>query len=154
MVGVAQASIANNAAGIVALGGYVALVNTTASVTRGYYGSTSTTVKKASAASSRAAGAFCQFLKTGSTPDAILFGAPDTSGGGTLAWSEVPSGTINGVNAVFTLAHAPIGLLLSKNGLVQRPGSGNDYTLSGSSVTFEAGNIPQTGDVLLASYSY
>jgi hypothetical protein len=47
-VGIAAATIANNAAGLVVVGGYVALVNTTASVSRGDFLFTSTTVKKAS----------------------------------------------------------------------------------------------------------
>jgi hypothetical protein len=81
VVGVAQETIASNAVGLVALEGYVALVNVTASVTRGHYGATGTTVKKATGASARAAGSFCQFLKAGTSPDAILFGVPDTGGG-------------------------------------------------------------------------
>lgn len=79
IVGVAQATIANNASGPVALEGYVALVNVTASVTRGHYGSTAPTAKKAVGAAARAAGAFCQFLKAGTSPDAVLFGVPDAA---------------------------------------------------------------------------
>lgn len=67
---------------------------------------------------------------------------------------EVPTGTVNGVNAVFTLSAAPSGvsLQLYKDGMFQRAGSGFDYTLAGSTVTFEAGNLPQTGDNLFAIY--
>lgn len=74
----------------------------------------------------------------------------------TFVWNETPGGTVNGSNAAFTLAGGPSpsnSLLLFKNGMLQRAGSGNDFTLSGSTVTFEAGNIPATGDVLLASYT-
>jgi hypothetical protein len=71
-----------------------------------------------------------------------------------FVWNEVPSGTLNGVNAVFTLAYTPVvgKLMLFKNGILQKVGSGNDYTISGSTISFQAGNIPGTSDVLLASY--
>lgn len=108
-VGIAQEDIANNAAGYVATHGYVELVTVAASVTRGHYGSTSTTVKKASGAAARAAGAFCEFLKGGTTPSAILFGPPDaamswkrpvraaTTAAGTLATSFENGDTVDGV---------------------------------------------------------
>src|SRR5216683_3557106 len=56
--------------------------------------------------------------------------------------NEVPSGTINGVNATFTLANTPVAGSehLHKNGLRQSPGSSNDYTISGVTITFNAGN--------------
>lgn len=76
--------------------------------------------------------------------------------GHTHVWNATPTGTINGSNATFTLAAPPSpagSLLLFKNGMLQRAGSGNDFTLSSSTVTFEAGNVPATGDVLLASYT-
>ena len=67
---------------------------------------------------------------------------------------ETPTGTIDGENDEFTLANVPIAgsVALYKNGLRQRAGAGNDYTISGDTITFEAGNIPQPGDVLLADY--
>jgi hypothetical protein len=71
--------------------------------------------------------------------------------------NETPSGTINGVNAVFTLAFDPnpdSSLRLSLNGLRMHSGAGNDYTLSGVTITFETNQIPQTGDTLLADYRY
>lgn len=71
-----------------------------------------------------------------------------------FTFSEAPSGTINGSNDTFTIAATPEAgtLQLYKNGIRQRAGAGNDYTLSGTTITFEAGNIPQTGDILLADY--
>jgi len=63
----------------------------------------------------------------------------------------VPSGTVNGTNAVFTLSPAPSppeSLALTRNGLVQK--SGSDYTLAAGTITFTSGAIPQTGDTLLA----
>lgn len=71
-----------------------------------------------------------------------------------LAWNEAPAGTIDGVNLTFTLAHAPVGMILSLNGLIQNPGAGNDYTLSGSAITFNALNTPRPGDIILATYRY
>lgn len=68
--------------------------------------------------------------------------------------NEIPSGTVNGINAAFTLANTPTSGTqhIYKNGIRQRAGSGSDYTISTATVTFEAGNIPQTGDILLADY--
>lgn len=66
---------------------------------------------------------------------------------------ETPAGLINGSNATFTLANIPSpgpSLALYRNGLLQQQGL--DYTLSGNTITFLAGAIPQPGDTLLASY--
>lgn len=72
----------------------------------------------------------------------------------TPVFNDTITGTVDGQNATFKLTAAPVGqsLMLFKNGLLQRPGAGNDYQLSGSTITFEPGNIPQTGDVLMAFY--
>jgi hypothetical protein len=66
---------------------------------------------------------------------------------------ETPAGLVNGSNAVFTLADAPApdtSLALYRNGLLQKRAV--DYTISGNTITFTAGSIPQDGDVLAASY--
>ncbi|MGC2656621.1 MAG: hypothetical protein WA324_01495 [Bryobacteraceae bacterium] len=66
---------------------------------------------------------------------------------------ETPGGTINGGNATFTLANAPspaTSLDLYRNGLVQSVGV--DYRISGNTITFLPGSIPQTGDLLQAFY--
>lgn len=71
-------------------------------------------------------------------------------------WNEIPAGNINGSNSTFTLSGTPLptsSLFLFKNGLAQRVGSGNDYTLAGNIITFQAGNIPESGTNLLASYT-
>ena len=77
-----------------------------------------------------------------------------TPAGANFVDAETPSGTIDGANDTFTLGFAPDGdsLALFKNGLLMREGSGNDYQLSGSTVTFEADQVPATGDILLAFY--
>lgn len=59
---------------------------------------------------------------------------------------DVPSGTINGVNATFTVTQTYAVYLLFVNGLEQKLTV--DYNISGSTITFIAGAIPQTGDTL------
>lgn len=86
LIGVAQGDIANNATGYVAIVGYVELVNVSSSVTRGHYGFTHSVAKQAAGAAARTVGAFCQFLKGGTTPSAILFGPPDAVG--VIAWKQ------------------------------------------------------------------
>ncbi|MDP9112716.1 MAG: hypothetical protein M3O20_03430 [Acidobacteriota bacterium] len=69
--------------------------------------------------------------------------------------AETPAGSVNGVNAAFTLAFAPApatSLIIFRNGLLQTHSF--DYSLSGNVVTFLAGSLPQTGDELIASYRY
>lgn len=65
---------------------------------------------------------------------------------------ETPTGSINGSNAVFTLANTPTAgsVTVFLNGLAQQPGAGNDYTISGGTVTFAA--APLTGEKVLVSY--
>lgn len=64
-------------------------------------------------------------------------GPPDT---------EVPNGTINGTNAVFTLSRVPTVVSVFKDGIKLKAGTG--YILSGNTVTFQAGYIPQSGDTV------
>lgn len=65
---------------------------------------------------------------------------------------EVPTGAINGVNTTFTLANTPESgtEMVFLNGLLQNLGAGNDYTISGTTITFN--DAPATGDVLLVTY--
>jgi hypothetical protein len=67
---------------------------------------------------------------------------------------EIPSGTINGANATFTLANTPTTGTeeVFVNGILQNVGAGNDYTISGATITFLTGAIPQTGDSVLVTY--
>jgi hypothetical protein len=77
--------------------------------------------------------------------------------GPTFVFNEIPSGTINGSNATFTVAYSPSpssNLMLFKNGLLQLAGAGNDFTLSGATITFLSGNLPQTGDNLSCTYTH
>jgi hypothetical protein len=91
----------------------------------------------------------------------ILYGGPQGPKGdpgglmGNIAINEVPAGTKNGSNKTFTLAHTPVGqILLSWNGQIMTPGVGNDYTLSGTTITLLATVGPASSDVLLAFYPY
>ena len=78
---------------------------------------------------------------------------PCGGGGPQFVDLEVPGGVVDGVNANFTLANPPnpaTSLVLFRNGVEQTPGA--DYTLTGSTVQFLAGAIPQPGDSLTAWY--
>ncbi len=67
---------------------------------------------------------------------------------------ETPSGTVNGSNTTFTLAQTPVTgtEILFVNGIMQDAGAGNDYTISGGTITFLSGAIPQSGDKIRCSY--
>jgi len=63
---------------------------------------------------------------------------------GVFTDAETPAGTIDGVNAAFTLTGSPTppaSLTLTRNGIVQEQGV--EYLLSGSTATFQPGSIPQ-----------
>jgi hypothetical protein len=76
-------------------------------------------------------------------------------GGGsglTNVYSETPSGTVNGSNTDFTLAHTPSSgtLALYLNGARQK--LTDDYTLVGAVITFLS--APLTNSLILADYAY
>lgn len=97
---------------------------------------------------------------TGNASDCVrVDGSSGPCSGGSVGSSphfidaEIPSGTINGTNAEFELSELPSpanSLMLFRNGLLQRVNS--DFTLSGTTITFLSGAIPQSDDILLASY--
>jgi len=67
--------------------------------------------------------------------------------------NETPTGDLDGVDVTYTLANAPSpagSLHLYLNGIRQKSGGGNDYTLSGSTITFAV--APVSTDVILADY--
>ena len=70
---------------------------------------------------------------------------PGGGSGGTLASVSV-SGTINGVNAAFTLGSNPTIAFVYVNGVLQV--AGTHYTRSGTAVTFDSAWIPGTGDII------
>jgi len=66
--------------------------------------------------------------------------------------NEIPTGTIGGGNTSFDLAFTPAtgSLQVYLNGLLQEPGSGLDYMLSGDDIIFAA--APEVGDIVIANY--
>lgn len=62
---------------------------------------------------------------------------------------ETPTGTVNGINLIFTISATPTQLILTVDGLVMTD-SGIDYTLVGTTITFVAGRAPSTSSVLRA----
>jgi len=64
--------------------------------------------------------------------------------------NEVPTGTINGVNADFTLANTPESgkTMVFRNGVLQIPTT--HYTIAGAVITMN--EAPLTGDSILATY--
>lgn len=81
----------------------------------------------------------------------LMRGGGGTGGSsGTQVWGEVPTGS----GTTFTLAHAPTAgtLRLYRGGSRQLIGVGNDYTLSGVTITFFAS--VSAGENLQADYSY
>lgn len=73
-------------------------------------------------------------------------GPGGSPGGGAVVTGEWPSGTYDGVNAVFALANVPQAgtVVLFRNGLRERQGT--SYVVSGATVTFTAPPLP-TDDV-------
>lgn len=65
---------------------------------------------------------------------------------------ESPSGIINGANTDFELSASPLSntLLVFLNGLLQEEGSGKDYVLSGTTITFLY--APESGDIIITVY--
>jgi hypothetical protein len=66
---------------------------------------------------------------------------------------EIPAGSIDGTNPVFVLSAAPSpasSLVLHRNGM--KLSAGGDYSISGSTILFAAGAVPQPGDLLVSSY--
>lgn len=65
---------------------------------------------------------------------------------------ETPTGAANGTNTSFVLANTPVvgSESVFLNGILQEPGSGNDYTISVATITYLT--APVTGDKVRVSY--
>ncbi len=93
-----------------------------------------------------------------STTDGYVLSWNDTDGKmewvslGVSTINETPSGLINGSNADFTLVTTPQSgtEMVHLNGLLQESGAGNDYTMSGDTITFII--APITDDIILVTY--
>jgi len=83
---------------------------------------------------------------------AITFTKLPSIGVGNFITRETPSGAVNGSNTTFTLANTPVGGTeqVYLNGILQEPGSGNDYTISGATITYLT--APITGDRIRVTY--
>jgi len=65
--------------------------------------------------------------------------------------NEIPIGNVDGINKVFTLAYTPIvDTVIVFLATIQVPGSGLDYTISGSTITFI--KAPKIGQEVVVSY--
>ena len=71
--------------------------------------------------------------------DGVTAGGWPIGHSGVFVPNETPSGVNNGINATFTLQNAPrnsgSNLMLFIDGILVEPGSGNDYTISGVTLT-------------------
>jgi hypothetical protein len=67
---------------------------------------------------------------------------------------EVPTGDKNGVNQDYDLANTPTAgsEMVFLNGILQNVGAGNDYTISGATITML--DAPKAKDVILVTYWY
>jgi len=65
---------------------------------------------------------------------------------------QTPTGAINSSNVTYTLANTPIvgTEQVFLNGILQEAGAGDDYTISGATITYET--APVTGDILRVNY--
>ena len=72
----------------------------------------------------------------------------------TFVDNETPGGALNATNTAFTLANTPIvgSVTLYRNGILQAPGAGNDYTINAAAITMLT--APKATDNLLASYRH
>lgn len=69
-------------------------------------------------------------------------------------WNERLTGTTNGVNTVFNIAYTPTNsnsLMIFLNGVLQEPGITQDYTVSGTTITFNT--APKAESKITATYS-
>ena len=83
-------------------------------------------------------------------PVTVISGGGGGGTGASYIFGEIPSGTIDGINTTFTISNTPLGLSLFLNG--QRLTEGDDYTLSGSTLTMI--QIPQPTDTFVSDYTY
>lgn len=83
-----------------------------------------------------------------------LFSFPGVPGIGSAIWrSGEPTGNIDSSNTTYTLPSIPDenSLILILDGMLLHAGAGNDYTLSGNTITFTT--APTTGSKLIYSYT-
>lgn len=97
------------------------------------------------------AGTFSRSTSTGGTITLHQINSSNVGSGFPLQGQTTPSGAVNGVNTIFTLASTPgMFVFVYRNGILQNPGVSNDYTISGITITFNV--APPSGDVITAIY--
>jgi hypothetical protein len=91
-------------------------------------------------------------IGTGLTMTGTTLTASGSLGTSNFVTRETPSGSVNGSNVTFTLANTPTAgtEMVFLNGILQEPGAGNDYTISGGTITYLI--APLTGDKIRVSY--
>jgi hypothetical protein len=95
----------------------------------------------------------CIHVDGTSAPCGSSSGSPATST--TFVDGEVPAGTMDGTNAIFTLGNTPSppsSVMLYRNGILLKQNL--DYMVSGLTITFNAVVVPKPTDLLIASYRY
>lgn len=83
---------------------------------------------------------------------AIGVGTQGIAGSSASVIYEPLAGVIDGSNKVFTMSHIPTAFVVFKNGVAQHVGGGNDFTISGLTVTYNT--APLSGDVLMVFYIF
>ena len=97
------------------------------------------------------------FTVTSTSNESIQVSLTSTSSGSTAmgvvpVWNEIPSGSIDGMNMVFTVLHEPVdkNFMLFQNGRLLSEGMTKDFVLSGSTISMMT--APLTCDSLMSSY--
>jgi hypothetical protein len=69
-----------------------------------------------------------------------------------LIANEVPTGDVNSINTTYVISQTPVvgTVQVYLNGSLMAPGSGADYIISGTTITFA--KAPHTGSNVLVSY--
>jgi hypothetical protein len=98
---------------------------------------------------------FCTSNTGGTLGSTAVVYVQDTSGtlnATNFVIEEIPTGAINGVNVNYSLAYTPTAgtVKVYLNGLRQRSGAGNDFTISTNIITFIT--PPIAGDVISCDY--
>jgi hypothetical protein len=112
--------IANDAAGMIAFAGYVPKINLSGSASLGDLVKTHTVAKQGVRhAAPAASGDFAQVLGTGTSPAALLFGAPIVSLGGSLHSSGTRVDVVNTTTETTALSYSVPGGILGSHGALR-----------------------------------
>lgn len=70
-----------------------------------------------------------------------------------LISNEIPTGIVNSSNTDFSIEYTPVvgTVEVHLNGLLQTPGTGKDYTISGTDISFA--KAPRVNSEILVSYA-